>query len=281
MDTDFKVCHDTTFKDAKDNRNVPAHEKLFADVESYFGSPQVFHQNGQDQYMRTRPHGSNVTITSHPPIYLQQPGHSISIVGFERRTNGTCNILVLDPGYSPSPGILKELERMNQHQRSDAAIPRSATTGAPADENVKPQSQPKSGLKRNTDGKLNGWIRRRDGDLSSSTNSQTSDGLSATGSKRKSELPSLRAGLLGLGNPPVSSSASARRSQADAATKRSNDAFTLLRAYRREARHLYKHSEFEMVMLKHPASASAFSIGDPARTSSADIGSMGWTSNGM
>ena len=32
-------------------------------------------------------------------------GHSMTIVGFERRSNGSCNLLVLDPMFKPSPGV--------------------------------------------------------------------------------------------------------------------------------------------------------------------------------
>ncbi|KAK4690854.1 hypothetical protein P7C71_g6031, partial [Lecanoromycetidae sp. Uapishka_2] len=31
--------------------------------------------------------------------------HSLTVVGFERRRNGACNLLVLDPMFKPSPGI--------------------------------------------------------------------------------------------------------------------------------------------------------------------------------
>lgn len=31
----------------------------------------------------------------------------MTIIGFERRKNGTCNLLVLDPMFKPSPGILQ------------------------------------------------------------------------------------------------------------------------------------------------------------------------------
>ena len=37
--------------------------------------------------------------------YLLYPGHSMTIVGFERRNNGSCHLLVLDPMFKPSPGV--------------------------------------------------------------------------------------------------------------------------------------------------------------------------------
>ncbi|KAI9881370.1 MAG: hypothetical protein M1830_003377 [Pleopsidium flavum] len=46
-----------------------------------------------------------VCRSSLPPIYFQHPGHSLTIVGFEKRKNGTRNLLVFDPIFKPSPGI--------------------------------------------------------------------------------------------------------------------------------------------------------------------------------
>lgn len=48
-----------------------------------------------------------------PPIYLQQPGHSITIVGFERRRDGSSNLIVFDPMYSTSPAMHKLVGRKN------------------------------------------------------------------------------------------------------------------------------------------------------------------------
>ena len=46
--------------------------------------------------------GKKVHKTQLPPIYLQRPRHSLTIVGFETRTTGERNLLVLDPGLRPS-----------------------------------------------------------------------------------------------------------------------------------------------------------------------------------
>lgn len=45
--------------------------------------------------------------TSTIPKLTNPPGHSLTIVGFEKRKSGTCNLLVLDPMFKPSPGILQ------------------------------------------------------------------------------------------------------------------------------------------------------------------------------
>lgn len=38
---------------------------------------------------------------------LHYPGHSLTIIGFEVRKNGSCNLLVFDPMFKPSPGIYR------------------------------------------------------------------------------------------------------------------------------------------------------------------------------
>jgi hypothetical protein len=52
--------------------------------------------------------GSEIKVhgTDAPPIYLQRPRHSLTIIGFEIRTDGKRNLLVLDPGLRPSPRVV-------------------------------------------------------------------------------------------------------------------------------------------------------------------------------
>lgn len=45
--------------------------------------------------------------TQLPPIFLQRPGHSLTIIGFEKRTNRSTNLLVFDPAFNPSKDIRK------------------------------------------------------------------------------------------------------------------------------------------------------------------------------
>lgn len=85
------------FSDNKD-RSIEAHESLLAAIERYFAQASVSD-------------GSNVYKTLLPPIYLQQPGHSLTIVGFERRRDGSCNLMVFDPMYSTSPAMHKLVGR--------------------------------------------------------------------------------------------------------------------------------------------------------------------------
>jgi hypothetical protein len=92
-------CAIEMFTDCK-ARKVEAHEALLDATERYFAQAAV-----ED--------GSNVYKTLLPPIYLQQPGHSITIIGFERRRDGACNLVVFDPMYSTSPAMHKLLGRKN------------------------------------------------------------------------------------------------------------------------------------------------------------------------
>ena len=66
-------------------------DSLLSAVEHYFqsavSSPAI------------APSMSKVEQTELPPIYLQRTGHSLTIVGFERRSNGSCNLLVFDPTF--------------------------------------------------------------------------------------------------------------------------------------------------------------------------------------
>jgi hypothetical protein len=90
-------CAVQKFSDNRDGL-VEAHDSLFAAIETYFAQAAVSD-------------GSNVYKTLLPPIYLQQPGHSITIIGFERRRDGRCNLMVFDPMYSTSPAMHKLIGR--------------------------------------------------------------------------------------------------------------------------------------------------------------------------
>ena len=71
-----------------------AHEHLLDFVEVYFS---------QDAQLDSKVHNSH-----RPPIFLQQPGHSMTIIGFERCNSGKRNLLVFDPAFGP-PKQLQDL----------------------------------------------------------------------------------------------------------------------------------------------------------------------------
>ncbi|KAF2474381.1 DUF1671-domain-containing protein [Lindgomyces ingoldianus] len=92
-------CGVEMFSDSPDGQ-VEAHELLLLAVERYFAQAAV-------------DDGSNVHKTLLPPIYLQQPGHSLTIVGFERRKDGSCNLMIFDPMYNTSPAMHRLIGRKN------------------------------------------------------------------------------------------------------------------------------------------------------------------------
>ncbi len=78
-------------------------------------------------------HGTS-RITSLPPIYFQRFGHSMTIVGLERKRDGSRNLLVFDPSYAtaaPMGRLLagrkaysKPEQVLRAYRRSDAALSR-------------------------------------------------------------------------------------------------------------------------------------------------------------
>ena len=45
--------------------------------------------------------------TARPPMYFQQPGHSMTIIGLERKSDGSRNLLVFDPMFHDHSQMLK------------------------------------------------------------------------------------------------------------------------------------------------------------------------------
>ncbi|KAJ5193757.1 Peptidase C78 ubiquitin fold modifier-specific peptidase 1/ 2 [Penicillium cf. griseofulvum] len=76
-----------------EKNGVRAHDALYIDVADYFRSAC---SPGDD---------SKILQTDLPPIYFQHQGHSMTIVGFEIRENGSANLLVFDPMFKTSPAM--------------------------------------------------------------------------------------------------------------------------------------------------------------------------------
>jgi hypothetical protein len=86
------------------NQDPPAYEQLLDYVEAYFIS-------GQEQARR---HGISY-ITQLPPIYFQRSGHSMTIVGFERRKDGGRNLIVFDPSFATTGGMQRLVDGRVAH----------------------------------------------------------------------------------------------------------------------------------------------------------------------
>lgn len=89
----------------------PAWESLLAAVESYF--------RGSSGSAADSINSIKVHKTELPPIYLQRPRHSLTIVGFEIRTDGSRNLLVFDPAFRPSNTMNDAVKRDGRGTVSD------------------------------------------------------------------------------------------------------------------------------------------------------------------
>ncbi|KAJ5765574.1 hypothetical protein N7520_005133 [Penicillium odoratum] len=78
-----------------ENSNLRAYDSLYMDVAAYFRSACTL----EDE--------KRVYKTDLPPIYFQHHGHSMTIIGFEIRDNGSANLLVFDPMFKTSPAMLR------------------------------------------------------------------------------------------------------------------------------------------------------------------------------
>ncbi|KAI0199071.1 peptidase family C78-domain-containing protein [Astrocystis sublimbata] len=87
-------CEVEGFKSLKDGE---AEELLFAHVLRYFEMGVV-----ADSHDNVKVH-----CTDLPPIYFQYRGHSLTIVGLERRVSGSLKLLVFDPFFHDPDGVLR------------------------------------------------------------------------------------------------------------------------------------------------------------------------------
>jgi len=67
---------------------------LLQEIENYFVSG-------------TTSFSPKVRLTSLPPLYFQHPGHSMTIIGFEKRRDGTKNLIVFDPMFHDAANVSK------------------------------------------------------------------------------------------------------------------------------------------------------------------------------
>jgi hypothetical protein len=97
----LKLGHPVTalsFKTSANPKAPSAHSQLLDYVEAYFIS-------GLDHAAEN---GSS-RMTQLPPIYFQRPGHSMTIVGMEKRNDGDRVLLVFDPSFAVAE-VLRQLK---------------------------------------------------------------------------------------------------------------------------------------------------------------------------
>ncbi|KAH0319694.1 DUF1671-domain-containing protein, partial [Aureobasidium melanogenum] len=81
---------DHSVKSFSDTKAGRAHQQLLNFVEHYFS------QCTEGPISNPKVHESH-----RPPLFFQQPGHSMTIIGIERYSNGNRSLLVFDPSFEP------------------------------------------------------------------------------------------------------------------------------------------------------------------------------------
>lgn len=103
-------CEANVFPSSPGSKN--AYKELLDYVEKYFSNAS----SASLDSTKTKVHQ-----TSLPSIYLQRPGHSLTIVGLEKRHDASRALLVFDPAYSPPADIERALRQGKafKHPKSD------------------------------------------------------------------------------------------------------------------------------------------------------------------
>ncbi|KAL4753841.1 hypothetical protein BDW72DRAFT_14524 [Aspergillus terricola var. indicus] len=91
-------------------KDMPAHSSLLSHVAAYFRGAGPLDNKTE-----------KVVLTDLPPIYLQHHGHSMTIVGFEVREQGSASILVFDPSFK-TPSVIKHAMGANIKTSEPARI---------------------------------------------------------------------------------------------------------------------------------------------------------------
>lgn len=86
----------------KSHKQGAAEAALFASVVQYFESVPF---DPTDK----------IRCTNLPPIYFQHRGHSLTIVGLEKRSSGSLKLLVFDPMFHDPEGVLRLVGRVGRH----------------------------------------------------------------------------------------------------------------------------------------------------------------------
>ncbi|KAL9093310.1 MAG: hypothetical protein Q9165_004051 [Trypethelium subeluteriae] len=85
----------------------------------------------EEYFERAAVDGADVKVrkTLMPPIYLQRPGHSLTIVGLEVQKDGSKNLLVFDPMYVVSKEMRRLKDGLNRRPQATAPLLRMYRRG--------------------------------------------------------------------------------------------------------------------------------------------------------
>ncbi|KAI0167057.1 DUF1671-domain-containing protein [Hypoxylon sp. FL1284] len=103
-------CDTQGFRNEKDEHRRAAENRVYDAVERYFASAPGI-----------SPH-DKVRTTQLPPLYFQHRGHSMTIVGIEKRAKRGRALLVFDPTYSDPSGIRRHIGRQHVHSNPNRKL---------------------------------------------------------------------------------------------------------------------------------------------------------------
>lgn len=66
--------------------------------------------------------GDKVRSTTLPPIYFQHAGHSMTIIGIEKKADGKANLLVFDPMFHDAQVITQRVGRKFKYKHADSVL---------------------------------------------------------------------------------------------------------------------------------------------------------------
>lgn len=89
-------------------RGAKAWRNLLDYVEQYFSESKTAVESRSKTGTAGR---ERITLTARPPMFLQRPRHSLTIVGIECTRSGKRRLLVFDPGYDPPATLKRALGR--------------------------------------------------------------------------------------------------------------------------------------------------------------------------
>ncbi|KAK4952775.1 hypothetical protein LTR10_009583 [Elasticomyces elasticus] len=81
-----------------------AWSEVMDSVEEYYSASITL----SSKTVKTKDDAGRAHITSRPPIFLQRPGHSVTIVGTARLQSGERSLLIFDPAWSAPASIRKD-----------------------------------------------------------------------------------------------------------------------------------------------------------------------------
>ncbi|KAH6987291.1 peptidase family C78-domain-containing protein [Ilyonectria sp. MPI-CAGE-AT-0026] len=98
--------------------SIPCSVQAFKDKER--GKAKSLLLQGIEQYFQggVMDVEARIHLTGLPPIYLQHPGHSLTIVGLEKQMDGEVNLLVFDPSFRDSTKIRHLVGKAFRHKLS-------------------------------------------------------------------------------------------------------------------------------------------------------------------